>query len=161
MASRAVILLFIVVTCNSANAGEVHLILSGTAIHADNSLNLNEENWGLGFEYDFDMRNQWIPFVTAVSFSDSNRNNSNYFGGGSKRRFLLGQNPDGLHLDLGVVGFMMKRRGFNNDAYFPGVLPFASVGNKWLAINMTYVPKIDPKMVEFIYFQAMVKVWEF
>lgn len=153
--------LFIVLSLfNPVFAEEFHLILSGTAKHAGNN-NFNEENWGLGFEYDFDKRNNWIPFFTGASFLDSNDNISRYLGGGTKRRFQLSGDPYGLHVDVGAVGFLMTRRGFKNNKPFPGVLPFISVGNHWLAVNVTYVPQVDPKMVEFLYFQGMVKLWEF
>lgn len=152
--------LLLLLTTATVSADDFHVIISGTAKHVEND-NYNERNRGLGFQYDLEERNNWIPFYTGARFLDSNENWSNYLGGGTKRRFLLGSDPDGLHVDLGVVGFLMTREGFRNGNPFPGVLPFASVGNNWFAVNATYVPKIEPKMVQFYYFQLMFKVAEF
>lgn len=44
---------------------------------------------------------------------------------------------------------------------FPAYYLILSVGNSRFAINLTYVPKIDPKMVAFVYFQATIKIAEF
>jgi hypothetical protein len=160
MLIRLCCLLLIGLLAAPAHAGELHLIVSGTAQHAGDN-DFNEENWGLGFEYDLEMRNNWIPFYTGASFLDSNDNVSHYLGGGAKRRFLLGRDPDGLHLDAGVVGFLMVRKGYKSGDPFPGALPFISFGNKYLALNVTYVPQVDPKMVEFFYFQGMFRLLEF
>ena len=66
-----------------------------------------------------------------------------------------------MHIDTGVIAFVMTRQDYNNNDPFPGVLPFLSVGNSRFAINLTDVPKIDPKMVAFVYFQATIKIAEF
>ena len=154
------ILILLSVQHSLAMAEDFHVVISGTANHLGHT-RYNEKNWGLGFEYDFEERNKWIPFLTGSRFLDSNKNWSNYLGGGTKRRFLLQGEREGLHLDLGVVGFLMTRIDYKEGKPFPGALPFASVGNQWIAINATYVPKIDPKMVQFFYFQLMLKVAEF
>lgn len=150
----------LIVMCPLGQAGELHLIVSGKVIHFS-SRSYNENNWGLGFEYDFEKRNNWLPLITAVSFKDSNDQTSNYLAGGAKRRFLLSNDSKGLHIDAGIVGFLMTRHDYKNNQPFPGVLPFASIGNHWAAVNITYVPKIRPKMVAFVYFQLMFKLAEF
>ena len=148
-------------TCSAANADELHLIVSGKAIHIDPPATYNEKNWGLGFEYDFEKRNNWIPLVTGLSFQDSFKETSKYLGGGAKRRFSLSDDPDGLHLDAGVFGFVMTRQDYKNNEPFIGALPFISIGNSRFSVNVTYVPNIAPKMVAFVYFQAIIKIAEF
>ena len=54
--------------------------------------------------------NNWIPLITGASFKDSLENTSNYLGGGTKRRFLLGADPDGMHIDAGVIAFVITRQ---------------------------------------------------
>jgi hypothetical protein len=155
-------LLFVLLfSCGAANADELHIIVSGKAIHFDSEVSYNEKNWGLGFEYDFEPRNKWIPLVTGLSFSDSFERTSKYLGAGAKRRFQLTDDPDGMHLDAGVFGFVMTRQDYKNNKPFIGVLPFISIGNNRFSVNATYVPNIAPKMVAFVYFQATIKIAEF
>jgi len=84
-------LLFIV----NAEAGSLHALINGKAIHlqpAPAGITFNEENWGGGLQYDFDpWHEDWIPFVTASGFLDSNSNASYYAGGGIARRFKLSE----------------------------------------------------------------------
>jgi hypothetical protein len=153
--------LFLLFTCTAVNADSLHLILSGKSIHLDTANSFNEKNWGLGFEYNFEERNKWIPLITGLTFKDSLKRTSNYLGGGTKRRFLLGDDPDGMHIDAGVFAFVMTRQDYKNNDPFIGALPFISVGNSRFSVNVTYVPKIVPKMIAFVYFQATIKVAEF
>ncbi len=160
MLSRFIIIFILLITVSTVIADELHLIVSGKAIHFSDK-NFNENNTGLGFEYDFKERNNWIPLITGASFKDSNSQTSNYFGGGTKRRFRFSQDPKGFHIDAGIMAFIMTRYDYKNNDPFIAALPFASFGFEWFAINVTYVPKMKPKMVSFVYFQATVKLLEF
>jgi hypothetical protein len=140
-------------------AGETSLLVNGKAIHINaEGKNLNEQNWGLGLQYDWGVvDNRWVPFATASGFIDSNKNPSYYAGGGVLRRFQ-GNN---LHFDAGVIGFAMTRKGYKDDKPFLGVLPAFSVGTKQFAVNMTYIPKVDPKMVALVFFQLKINLNNF
>ncbi len=138
-------------------AGELHLILSGKAIHLDPG-DYNESNWGVGFEYDFTPRGHWIPFVAGASFLDSNEDVSNYLGGGTKYRRHLG---GGWHLDGGIIGFVMTRKDYHDNSPFIGVLPFASLGTERVALNVTYVPRVQQKTSPLIYFQLMFRLAQY
>ena len=151
-------IIFLLFTCSAAKADDLQLVVSGKSIHFGTDTSFNESNWGLGFEYDFEQRNNWIPLITGASFKDSLDNTSNYLGGGSKRRFLLGDDPEGMHVDAGVIAFLMTRHDYKNNDPFLGILPFLSIGNNRFAINLTYVPEIVPKMIAFLYFQATKKI---
>lgn len=143
----------------SAQAGQLSLLLNGKALHLEESqgVDFNEENWGAGLHYDFTTdESNWVPFLTASGFKDSNGNPSYYAGGGTMRRFYFGEPEDSLHLGLGVVAFFMVRKDFENDDPFPGVLPVATIGNDRFAVNMTYIPKVDPKMVPILFFQLRI-----
>jgi len=146
---------------SEAMADQVHVVINGKAYHFDRDRDWNENNYGLGFEYDFTPQGDWIPLVTGSSFKDSNKQTSRYLGGGAKRRFLFGKDPQGFHLDVGLVVFAMTRKDFKNDDPFIGVLPFISLGNEIVAINATYIPKTDPKLASLLYFQLMFKLAEF
>ncbi len=160
MISKMITIIMLLSILSVASADELHLIVSGKAIHYGEG-NYNEDNRGFGFEYDFKQRGNWIPLITGVSFLDSNKQTSNYLGVGSKRRFLFSQNPKGFHFDAGVLAFVMTRYDYKNNDPFIAALPFISMGIDWFAINVTYVPKIQPKMVSFMYFQASFKLLEF
>ncbi|MCP4430762.1 MAG: hypothetical protein GY806_07275 [Gammaproteobacteria bacterium] len=156
MILKLVVFLSLITICNSTIAEDLHLIVSGTALHIGSN-NLNEKNYGLGFEYDFEERNDWIRFLTGVSFKDSNDQTSKYFGIGTKRRFRLGS--DSLHIDTGALAFIMTRKDSRNNMPFLAALPFASIGNDWMTVNFTYVPKVSPKMYAFWYFQAAFRIF--
>lgn len=149
----------------SGNAGSLHALANGKAIHLETApagSTYNEENWGAGLQYDFDPWDEaWIPFVTVSGFLDSNSNASYYAGGGLMRRFMISEALDNLYIDVGTVAFLMTRKGFRNNAPFLGVLPVMSFGNEHIAINATYIPKVDPKMVALFFFQLKIKLLEF
>ncbi len=142
-------------------ADQLYGIINGKAYHFDRVRNYNEKNWGYGFEYNFEQRGRWIPLLTGSSFKDSKNQTSNYLGGGAKKRFMLGSGDTGLHIDLGIVGFVMTRKDYRSDRPFVGALPFISVGNEYIAVNATYIPRISPKYARLLYFQLMIKIAEF
>lgn len=160
MIRYALCLILILGSHNMANADEFHLVVNGKAIHMDKG-NYNEKNWGIGFEYNFTPRNNWITFISASSFKDSTYQTSRYVGAGMKRRYRLENNNDGWHVDAGVIAFLMTRKDFKNNSPFPGILPVLSVGKSWYAMNVTYIPKVSPKYKALFYFQLMFRLAEF
>lgn len=150
----------------SAEAGSLHALLNGTAIHLESpntpNMKYNEENWGGGLQYDFEpWHEDWIPLVNMSGFLDSNRNPSYYAGGGLMRRFIITEDYDRLHIDAGIVAFLMTREGYRHNKPFPGILPVLSFGSESVSVNVTYIPKVDPKMVPLFFFQLKVKLLEF
>ncbi|VAW97024.1 hypothetical protein MNBD_GAMMA21-814 [hydrothermal vent metagenome] len=143
-----------------ATAGELHVVVNGKAIHLDDG-NYNEDNWGLGLEYNFTTKTDWITFVNASWFKDSNYNTSKYIGGGMKRRFRLDNSEDGWFFDAGAIAFLMTRKDFKNNDPFPGILPFVAVGNGPVTMNLTYIPSVSPKYKALLYFQLLVRVKTF
>lgn len=141
------------------NADSFNLIINGKAIH-ENKGNFNEDNWGLGFEYNFAEDKKWIHFINGGFFKDSLSNISNYLGGGSKRRVLLGTDKDGWHIDAGITAFVMTRKDYKNEKPFPGILPYFSIGTSKVALNATYIPAISPKFVALWFFQASFQIAE-
>ena len=144
-----------------ASADQWSLLLNGKAIHLENppGTNYNEKNWGAGVQYDFTSTGgKWRPFLTASGFKDSNKNPSYYAGGGTMRRFAFGTDKNSLHLDAGMVVFAMTRRDFKNGNPFPGVLPVISLGTDRVALNITYIPKVDPKMIPLLFLQLKIGI---
>jgi hypothetical protein len=151
----AVILLCLMAVA-PARADQWSLILNGKAIHIDPPANAhyNEDNWGAGIHYEFASADaKWVPFLTASGFIDSNKNPSYYAGGGYLRRYMLSDGAAGWHVDAGAVLFLMTREEFNGGHPFPGILPVVSVGTSRVAVNLTFIPKVDPKMVPLLFFQ--------
>lgn len=143
-----------------AKANDLQVIISGKAIHRGGN-NHNENNYGLGLQYDFTHHRRWIPTINLASFKDSNDNTSRYIGAGVKRRFKLNSGQQRLNFDLGAAALVMKRPGYNDDNPFLGALPFISLGNDWGGINATYVPSLEDEMASFWYFQFAFKLFEF
>jgi len=144
-------------TPGPAAADGLSLLVNGKALHlgVPEGKKYNEKNWGLGLQYDWDLKDsKWIPFATASEFIDSNKNPSYYAGGGALRRFEFGS----LHADLGAIGFLMVRKDFKSDRPFPGVLPVISVGTQSVALNITYIPKVEPKAVPLWFFQLKINL---
>jgi hypothetical protein len=140
-------------------ADQWSLLVNGKAWHLEKpaGTNYNEQNWGAGVQYDFKMTDsKWIPFVTASGFKDSNKNPSYYAGGGALRRFSFGEEKTSVHLDAGVVAFVMTRKDYKDGKPFPGLLPVVSFGTDRVALNITYIPKVDPKMVPIFFFQLKI-----
>lgn len=143
----------------SANAGDFSLLLNGKAIHLDEQpgVHYNENNWGAGFQYDMaPIEETLVPFITASGFKDSNKNMSYYAGGGLLHRYKFDWGKTPMHFDAGAVVFLMKREGFQENHLFPGILPAFSLGTERVAVNMTFIPKVDPKMVPLLFFQLKV-----
>ncbi len=141
----------------SVSADELQVIISGRAIHMGSN-NQNENNYGIGLQYDFINHRRWIPTINLASFKDSNDNTSRYIGAGMKRRFKLRSGQQRMNFDLGAAGLVMKRPGYNNDKPFLGALPFISLSNDWGGINATYVPSLEDDMTAFWYFQFTFKI---
>ena len=153
------ILVPMLVAWPSVHAGELSLLINGKAFHYNvpAGADYNEENWGAGLHYEFgDTKADWVRFAHASEFKDSNYNVSYYFGGGVLRRFALSGEDTKFHLDVGVIGFLMHRDQFRNGDLFPGALPFVSLGTERFALNVTYVPKVDPKMSPLFFLQLKV-----
>ena len=150
---KLIILLICFSFSQQALADSLNLIINGKAIHQDKK-NYNEENWGLGFEYNFEEKKEWIKFINGGFFKDSLSNTSKYLGGGIKRRFMFSKNQDGFHVDLGMTAFMMTRKDYKNEEPFFGALPYVSMGTDKVAINITYIPAVEPKLESLWFFQA-------
>jgi hypothetical protein len=144
----------------AAEADELQVIVSGRAIHMGDN-DLNENNFGLGIQYDFNPQQRWIPLINLASFKDSNNQTSRYIGAGIKRRFRLRAAPHTLNFDLGAIGLAMTRPDYNDDRPFYGALPFVSIGNDWGGINAIFVPEIERDSLPFWYFQFSLKLLEF
>ena len=158
------LLIAVALVCRMAQADELHMIVNGKAIHLEHQsgTHYNESNWGAGLQYDFEKsKSNWVPFLTATGFADSNKNPSYYAGGGWLKRREFSLAGASWHADLGFVVFAMWRQEFNGGKPFLGALPAFSIGGERVAVNVTYIPKVDPKMVPILFFQLKLKLSNF
>jgi hypothetical protein len=163
---RPIVCRFLAVTLVSllsvpAGAGQLSLIVNGKALHFDTPAGqkFNEENWGAGFQYDFDAIGEdkhWVPFLAVSGFRDSMKNPSYYAGGGILRRYRFNESSLPVNLDVGAIAFLMTREDFHDNQPFPGILPVVSFGTDRVALNITYIPRVDPKMVPLVFFQLKI-----
>jgi len=128
-----------IVLAHTAHAqADWDVVLNGRAVHMNAEQEWNEDNWGLGFEREFNTSGRWVKVALANGFKDSLGEPSYMAGGGIKRRFRMF--ADELYFDVGVVGFLMTREDVGGNRPFPGALPAFTFGSKRVAVNVTYMP---------------------
>ena len=124
-----------------AVAGQLHLVLNGKSFHVDSDYDWNENNVGVGIEYQFDSRSRWIKIAMAGGFRDSRNDMSYMAGAGLHRRIFATDRFAEAYVNIGVNVFMMTRKDINDHRPFPGALPSLTLGNRYGGINLSYVPK--------------------
>lgn len=158
---KLILLVFTLLLTNPAQADEWSLVINGRSVHLQekSSDDFNEDNWGLGVQYDFDMTpKQWVPYFNAGGFKDSNEEPSYYAGGGTVRRFFLGKSEGSLHLDFGLSAFLMTRVDYKNGSPFFAAVPLVSFGTNRVALNATFVPEFGPIESPLLFFQLKIGV---
>jgi Antimicrobial peptide resistance and lipid A acylation protein PagP len=124
-----------------ASAGNLDIVVNGKSHHINSRYDWNENNLGLGLEYEFSGSSRWVKSLHANTFMDSLENMSYMAGAGLKRRLFDTDRYAGFYIDAGIVGFLMARKDMNDYRPFPGVLPVVTVGNRYAGMNITYLPK--------------------
>ena len=141
VSTQIVLGLLLLLPLHPSLAGEVSAVLNGKSFHLGASHDWNEENYGLGLEYQFDSQSRWKSLLMVNGFRDSDENMSYMAGGGVYRNLYETDRFDGLYFDVGVNLFLMTREDVNNGRPFPGVLPSVTMGNRYLGVNVTYLPE--------------------
>ncbi len=144
--------LVLAVPFRGAAAGEFSAVLNGKSFHLGADEQWNEENYGLGLEYEFTSRSRWKPKLMVNGFRDSKEQMSYMAGGGLHRTLYSTERLNGLYIDAGINAFLMTREDINDNRPFPGILPSLTIGNDYVGMNLTYLPK---KAVEEIYDRQM------
>lgn len=141
-ATRITLLAFVLMmSCNFAQAGEFSAIINGKSYHLGASDDWNEDNYGLGLEYEFASETRWRKRLMANGFRDSNEEMSYMLGGGLHRNLFSTERLGGFYVDAGINAFFMTRKEVNDNEPFPGVLPSLTLGNSFVGMNLTYLPK--------------------
>ncbi len=126
---------------DAAIAGSVNAIINGRSHHVGASNDWNENNIGLGVEYQFDSATRWKASAMANGFRDSNDHMSYMAGGSVHRRLIDSQRFGGFYLDAGITAFLMTREDVNDNRPFPGILPSVAIGNRYAGFNLAYMPE--------------------
>lgn len=139
-AGRTLLILLAVLPA-SALGGEFSTVINGKSYHLGASEDWNEDNLGLGIEYEFDSYSRWKSRLMLNGFRDSNEQMSYMAGGGLHRNLYSSRRLGGLYVDAGLNAFVMTRKDVNDNQPFPGVLPSITLGNRYGGFNITYLPK--------------------
>ena len=134
------IILLATLPVTTAVAGDLSIVINGRSHHFDSSYEWNENNYGLGLEYQFETTSRWKRVVMANGFNDSNDSMSYMAGAGLHRRLLETHRLSGFYIDTGINAFIMTREDYNDNNPFPGLLPSLSFGNRYGGFNLTYLP---------------------
>ena len=124
-----------------SSAGTTSLVINGRSHHLGASYDWNEDNRGIGIEYQLEQTGAWRRVAMANGFRDSSDSMSYMAGFGLHRRLYETERLAGFHVYAGLNAFVMTREDVNDNRPFPGVLPSLSVGNRKIGINLTYLPK--------------------
>lgn len=126
----------------AAVAGEFSAVVNGRSFHLGASEHWNENNIGLGLEYQFASASRWHKRLMVNGFRDSNDEMSYMAGGGLYRNLFETRRLHGFYVDAGINAFLMTRKDVNNNRPFPGALPSLAIGNDFVGVNLTYLPSI-------------------
>ncbi len=140
MLSGLIVLTLSALPLDTVSAGEFAAVINGRSIHIDASRDWNEDNAGLGLEYEFASQSRWKKRLMANGFRDSNDEMSYMAGGGLHRNLVATERLRGFYLDAGLNAFLMTRQDVNDNAPFPGILPSVTFGNRYAGLNLTYLP---------------------
>lgn len=134
--------LLLVVFVAPAQAEQLSVIVNGKSHHFDSSYDWNEDNYGVGLEYEFATESRWRTVAMANGLRDSNDQMSYMVGAGLHRRLFATDRLAGFYVDAGINALLMTREDVNDNRPFPSVLPSLSFGNRHMGLNLTYLPKI-------------------
>ena len=151
--TRLTLFILLALPLSPALAGDLSTVFNGKSYHVGASQDWNENNYGLGLEYTFERESRWKPRVMANGFRDSNEDMSYMLGGGLHRNLYATDRMNGFYFDAGIDAFVMTRTDVNDNKPFPGALPSLTVGNRYVGVNLTYLPKVA---VEKMYNSKMV-----
>ncbi len=126
---------------SSAMAGKLSAVINGKSYHVNSTYEWNENNYGLGAEYEFETRSRWKKILMVNGFRDSSNKMSYMAGAGLHRRLFETDRLSGFYVDAGINAFVMTREDVNGNKPFPGVLPSVSIGNRNIGFNLTYLPR--------------------
>ena len=146
--------LLVAAPLSSALGGQLSAVINGKSIHVGGNRGWNENNVGLGLEYEFASKSRWKMLLMANGFRDSNKQMSYMAGGGLHRTLYSTERLNGFYVNAGINAFFMTRKDVNDNQPFPGAVPSVTIGNRYVGLNLTYLPKqavektVDAEMLD-------------
>ncbi len=140
IAILTLIALLVVMPASSAHAGDLNAVINGRSVHVGATEDWNENNLGLGLEYQFSGNSRWKKQVMFNGFKDSNEDMSYMAGVGLHRTLFVSERLNGFYVDAGINAFLMTRSDVNDNRPFPGAVPSLTFGNRSVGVNLTYLP---------------------
>ncbi len=131
-----------------AHSGELSAVINGKSFHLNASEEWNENNLGVGVEYQFASESRWKTIVMANGFRDSSNNSTFMAGAGLHRNLFASERLQGFYIDAGINAFVMTRDDVDDNRPFPGALPSLTIGTRHMGFNLSYLPR---KAVEKLY----------
>ncbi len=132
---------FFVLQASPAAAAGFNAVINGKSHHYNSTFDWNEDNYGVGVEYEFNSDSAWKKIAMANGFRDSTDSMSYMAGAGLHRRIFETDKLAGFYIYAGLNAFVMTRIDVNGSKPFPGILPSVSIGNEKVGFNLTYLPK--------------------
>lgn len=132
----------------TAYCGELSAVVNGKSFHLNATEDWNENNLGVGVEYQFASESRWKTIIMANGFRDSSDNSTFMAGAGLHRNLFATDRLRGFYVDAGINAFLMTRKDLDDNRIFPGALPSLTVGTRNMGFNISYLPR---KAVENLY----------
>ena len=108
----------------------------GASKHFNTDQEFNENNRGVGLQYQWDGDNNLIHLLKGGQYLNSLNNDSKYLAYGLKKRLM---EKNGWHLDAG--GLFGGMTGYT-DGITPAILPQLTIGNGAFGLNIMGTPEI-------------------
>jgi hypothetical protein len=164
-----IVALLVTLPTSQAFAGNFNAVINGKSYHINSEHDWNENNMGLGIEYEFESESAWRKTLMANGFRDSTDNMSYMVGAGLHRRLFETDRLSGFYISAGLNAFIMTRDDVENGDPFPGILPSVTIGNEMVGFNLTYLPKfavekttnselVDPNISGILFLQFKVSM---
>ena len=152
-----------------AQAGNFSAVVNGKSYHIDSTYDWNEDNVGVGLEYEFNSQSKWKKVAMVNGFRDSTNTMSYMAGAGLHRQLFATERFSGFYVYAGLNAFVMTREDANDNKPFPGILPSVSIGNDKVGFNLTYLPRqaveqttqaqiVDPTISGIVFIQFKVSL---
>ena len=162
----------LLLSTTAAADGIYQMVLNGKSFHVNSEYDWNENNYGVGLEYQFAGNSRWIKTAMVNAFLDSQDNMSYMGGGGLHRRLVASERFGGAYFDAGLNAFVMSRKDITDHQPFVGLLPSVTLGNRYGGLNLSYVPKravhdfaradsLDPSIDGVFFLQFKVRIDQF
>lgn len=120
---------------NTAPSHKINILIYGLSYHPDKSNKQdNEQNWGLGVNYEFFEDTQGAAFVEAGVYRDSGSNLAKYAGAGYQ--FKLGKN-----WRVGAMLVGVQSQTYHEGRFFIAPIPVVTYDFGLVKLNAIYIPR--------------------